>query len=102
MGCLLAVFAGFFPRFAMVVFWILRPNRVDAAFDTWIVPLLGVVFLPLTTLMYTVLWEPGGLEGWEWFWIGIAAVLDISHWGVTATQRDEAARLRSGSADLAP
>jgi hypothetical protein len=102
MGCLLALFAGFFPRFAMIVFWILRPNRVDVAFDTWVVPLLGIIFLPLTTLMYTVLWEPGGLEGWEWFWIGIAALLDLSHWAASATQRDQAMRMRSGPADLAP
>jgi hypothetical protein len=102
MGCLFAMFAGLFPRFALVVFWILRPNRVDAAFDTWILPLLGVIFLPLATLMYVILWEPGGLTGWEWFWVAIAGAFDITHWAASATQREEAARYRPRSTGTAP
>jgi hypothetical protein len=42
-----------------------------------------VAFLPLTTLLYAVLWEPGGLEGWEWFWIALAVILDLTHWDAT-------------------
>jgi hypothetical protein len=105
MGCLFALFAGVFPRFALIIFWILRPARVDAAFDTWLLPLLGIIFLPLATLMYAVLHIPGdSLGGWEWFWIVLAGVLDVTHWAASATQRDEVARLRSGrgGADLAP
>jgi hypothetical protein len=103
-GCLLAMFAGVFPRLALFMFWILRPARVDAAFDTWIVPLLGLIFLPFATLMYIILHVPGvGMGGWEWFWIGVAAVFDIAHWTASATQRSEVARLRSGGdAGLAP
>jgi hypothetical protein len=102
-GCLLAMFAGVFPRLALFMFWILRPARVDAAFDTWIVPLLGLIFLPFATLMYVILHVPGvGMGGWEWFWIGVAALFDIFHWAASATQRNEVARLRSSSADLAP
>ncbi|HZX54916.1 MAG TPA: hypothetical protein VFE86_09545 [Ilumatobacteraceae bacterium] len=96
MGCLFAMLAGLFPRFAVVVFWILRPNRFDAAFDTWIVPLLGVAFLPLATLMYVILWEPGGLTGWEWFWVAIAGVLDVTHWTASAARRNELVPVRSG------
>ena len=86
MGCLLAIFAGVFPRFALVVYWILRPTQVDLAFDSWIVPLLGLIFLPLATLMYVILYHAGGLDGWEWFWVGIAAILDLGHWGASARQ----------------
>ena len=101
MGCLLAGFAGFFPRLALFMFWILRPAKVDAAFDTWILPLLGIIFLPVATLMYAVLYTPGvGLTGWEWFWVVIAGVLDVSHWAVGATQRD--AYGSRDKVDLAP
>ena len=37
--------------------------------------------------MYVILWQAGGLSGWDWFWVGIAALLDIGHWGAGAAQR---------------
>jgi hypothetical protein len=101
MGCLLAAFAGVFPRLGLFMFWILRPARVDAAFDTWILPLLGLIFLPFATLMYAVLYTRGGLSGWEWFWVVVAGLVDVSHWAVGARQRD-AYGLRRDEADLAP
>lgn len=93
MGCLLAVFAGFFPRIMLFLVWILRPNLVDAAFNSWIWPLLGIIFFPFATLLYVILYTPGiGLSGWEWFWVAIAAVFDIGHWGVGFGQRRRQAR----------
>ncbi|HVD57194.1 MAG TPA: hypothetical protein VNC17_10145 [Thermoleophilaceae bacterium] len=87
MGCLLAIFAGFFPRIALVCLWIFT-NDVDRAYDSFIVPLLGLIFLPLTTLVYALLWSPaGGVEGIEWLWVGIALVLDLSAYGGGARAR---------------
>jgi hypothetical protein len=43
MGCLLAVFAGLFPRFALIIFWIARPERMDATFTTFLWPLFGIM-----------------------------------------------------------
>lgn len=63
MGCLFAIFAGIFPRLGLLIIWIARPARVDAAFDTWIWPLLGLIFLPWTTLAIVIAWQPGGLSG---------------------------------------
>jgi hypothetical protein len=103
MGCLFALMAGFFPRIALFILWVARPARVDAAFDTWIIPLLGIIFLPFTTLIYVLLYTPGvGLVGWDWFWIVIAVMLDVSHWAASATQRDQIPGRSSGAADLAP
>src|SRR5262245_48113047 len=65
MGCLFAVIGGIPPRFAFFVWWIMRPAQVDAAFDTFIFPLLGIIFLPLATLLYAVLRTVGGLSGWR-------------------------------------
>jgi hypothetical protein len=82
-GCLFAVFAGFFPRLATLFLWLARPAMVNAAFGgSWLWPILGIIFLPLTTLFYIFLWTPGiGLYGWDWLWIAMAVVLDIGHWG---------------------
>jgi hypothetical protein len=82
--CLFAILAGVFPRIAFLVYWIARPAAVDAAFSTFIWPLLGLIFLPFTTLMYAILWTVGGISGWDWLWIGIAVVLDLSHYGYSA------------------
>jgi hypothetical protein len=46
MGCLFALFAGLFPRLGLFIVWIARPALVNAAFDTWIFPLIGIIFLP--------------------------------------------------------
>jgi hypothetical protein len=87
MGCLLAIFAGFFPRIALVCLWIFT-NDVDRAYDSFIVPLLGLIFLPLTTLVYALAWSPvGGVEGIEWLWVGIALLLGLSTYGGGARAR---------------
>jgi hypothetical protein len=82
--CLFAILAGMFPRIAFAVYWIARPASVNAAFDTFILPLLGLIFLPFTTLMYVILWSPGGLVGWDWMWLGIAVLLDLGHYTYSA------------------
>jgi hypothetical protein len=90
MGFLLAIFAGIFPRLALFIYWIARPAKVDAAFDTFLLPFLGIIFLPFATLIYALLYTPGvALTGWEWFWIVVAAILDIGHWGVGVSQRNQ-------------
>jgi hypothetical protein len=45
MGCLVALFAGLFPRLGLFIIWVARPALVDAAFDTFILPLLGIILL---------------------------------------------------------
>ncbi len=90
MGCLFALFAGIFPRLALFIIWIARPKMVDAAFDSWIWPLLGLIFFPFATLMYVILWTANGLSGWDWFWVVLAGLLDVGHWGASWTQRRQA------------
>jgi hypothetical protein len=93
MGCLLAVFAGLFPRLGLFIVWILRPARVDLAFHSFLVPLLGIIVVPLATLLYVILYTPGvGLTGWEWFWVVVCAVFDLGHWAAAYTQRSALGR----------
>ena len=90
MGCLFALLAGFFPRLALFIVWVARPALVGAAFGTWIVPLLGIIFLPFATLMYVILYTPGrGLTVWEWFWIILAGLFDIAHLAAGIVRRRE-------------
>ena len=81
MGCLFAIFAGAFPRLADIFLWIARPTMFTAPFGgSWVWPLLGIIFLPLTTLFYVFMWSPTrGIEGFDWFWLFLAVVLDLSH-----------------------
>jgi len=62
MCCLVGGAAIIGPRFALALWWILG-NKVELAFDSWVWPLLGLLFAPWTTLAYVIAWQPGGLDG---------------------------------------
>jgi hypothetical protein len=81
MGCLFAIMAGAFPRLGVLFIWLARPVYFNAAFGSWIWPVLGVIFLPFTTLMYVLLWSPGGLGGFDWFWLILAILIDLGQIG---------------------
>ncbi len=85
MPCLFALMAGFVPRLADIFLWLARPAMFNAAFGgSWFWPVLGIIFLPFTTLMYVILWSPGiGLTGWDWMWLILAVMLDLMHYGST-------------------
>jgi hypothetical protein len=84
MGCLFVLLAGFAPRIAAVLFWIFRPQRWDLAFDgSWIWPVLGILFLPVTTIIW-VLVAPGGVAGFDYLWLGIAVFIDVGSTARTA------------------
>ncbi len=84
MPCLFAMFAGFFPRLGTLFIWLARPGYFNAAFgNSWFWPILGIIFLPFTTLMYVIVWSATGLTGWDWMWIALAVVIDIMHYTST-------------------
>lgn len=86
MPCLFALMAGFAPRLAVFFVWLARPTMFSAAFNgSWFWPLLGVIFLPFTTIMYVILWRQGlGLSTWDWMWLVLAVVCDLMHYSSTA------------------
>ena len=50
-----AVFSTLFllgPRAAIIIWWIAQPGRWDAAFSSWLWPLIGFFIAPWTTLMW--------------------------------------------------
>jgi hypothetical protein len=86
MPCLFALLAVFAPRLLNILWWIARPTAYLAAFNGgWFWALLGIIFLPFTTLMYALLWTPGiGLTGWDWLWLILAVFCDLMHYSSTA------------------
>jgi hypothetical protein len=64
------------PRVTLIIFWLFQTSRFNMVFDSIIWPLLGVLFLPWTTLMYVIV-SPGGFSNWDWFWIGLMLLADI-------------------------
>jgi len=69
------VFLG--PRFFNFMWWLIQPARWSLTFNTFIFPLLGVIFIPWTTLMYVII-SPGGVTGWDFMWLGLAFLSDIA------------------------
>ncbi|HEX6121837.1 MAG TPA: hypothetical protein VFY89_01690, partial [Ktedonobacterales bacterium] len=66
MGCLLALLA----RVALLVVWLTTPLVTRAFSGGWLLPLLGILFLPLTTLAYVLVYAYGhGVTGWAWLWV---------------------------------
>ncbi|NIN65880.1 MAG: hypothetical protein GTO63_14540 [Anaerolineae bacterium] len=72
-----ALGAAFFPRLGVLFLWLFTP-LVSRAFDTIIVPILGIIFLPFTTLVYVLVWHPVvGVTGWGWVWVILAFLFDL-------------------------
>ena len=76
MCCFYTILVFLGPRFASIVWWIANPIRWDLAFNSVIWPILGILFLPWTTLMYMLVF-PGGVNGFDWVWLGLAVVGDL-------------------------
>ncbi len=85
--CCLALTAGFLgPRIALFIWWVFG-NKVDVAFDTWIWPLLGLVFLPWTTLAYVVAWGPiDAVSGAGWLLVALGFAADIATYSARAAK----------------
>lgn len=78
MGCLPPLLA----RVAMFGVWIGTP-LVGRAFHrgigAWLLQLLGVLFLPVTTLTYVVVYALGnGVNGAAWLWVVLALLFDLA------------------------
>lgn len=72
---------GFFARLWLLGLWIFGDPLGDA-FNSWVIPALGFILLPWTTLTYACLWIIGSdkVSGWEWIVVGIALLVDYAFW----------------------
>jgi len=87
LGCLLAFGIAVAPRFILVLSWIFS-ERWDLVWrGDVLVPLLGIAFVPFTTVMYMLVWSTGGIVGWDWLWIALGVILDVTKWSNIVYQR---------------
>jgi len=88
MCCFFTTILFFGPRLAFLVYWLFPFGRIKIflAFNTWIWPLLGLIFLPWTTLMYVLVFPIVGLD---WLWLGIALAGDIAGYVGGARNRNQ-------------
>lgn len=89
--CCFALILGFFgPRFGILVWYLADPTRWSLSFSTWVWPLLGSLFAPWTTLMYVAV-APGGVQGFNWFWIVLGILLDLGSYAAQGRKSSERA-----------
>lgn len=81
LGFIILILGG--PRVGNALWWLVQPARYNAAFPNIWVALLGILFLPWTTLMYAASFA-GGIVGWDWLWLGIGFFADIASYGSSA------------------
>jgi hypothetical protein len=81
MPCFVGCLALVFPRLALFLVWLLGGNYISRAYDSWLIPLLGFCFLPLTTLTFAFgvnsLSSPGQMSPLGWLLTGLAVLVDI-------------------------
>lgn len=78
MPCLLALLAVAFPRVAIVLLWLFT-SFFSVFHNSFLIPLLGFIFLPLTLIVYTyLLYNNGGHIGpTQLIFLFIAVVVDL-------------------------
>jgi hypothetical protein len=89
--CLLLILLLLGPRTAIFFWWLTSPERWDRAYDSFLVPFLGFVLAPWTTLAYVVV-APAGVRGLDYLVLGIALLVDI---GASGGGSDRARRRRA-------
>lgn len=75
--CLFLITVFFGPRAAILLWWLIEPGRWDSAFDTFVLPALGFLVVPWTTLLFVAVAPTGSVEGQDWGWLGLGVLLDL-------------------------
>jgi hypothetical protein len=88
--CVLILLAFFTPRIVLFLMWIFT-NYLSRAYDSFLLPFLGFLFLPATTLAYAIAQnEFGGVNGLGLVVVLIGLAVDIGLLGGGARQRRSA------------
>ena len=93
MEWLLAVLA----RVALLVVWVWTPLVSRAFQGGWVLPLLGLLILPVTTLVYVLVYVPGvGVTGLSWLWLVLAFLVDLGAHSAPARRMAQGGNRRTG------
>jgi hypothetical protein len=94
-GCLFALLAVLSPRAALVILWLFTPLVQTVFEDRWLWPLLGLLFLPFTTLMYVLaVGALGPTMFWGWMMVLFGVVMDARGYYDTYANRERVERFR--------
>jgi hypothetical protein len=81
MPCLLTLVVLMFPRVILVLMWLFS-NYLDRAYHGLVIPLLGFIFLPITTIVYAWMVNAGlPIAGFNLVILIIAVLLDAGSHG---------------------
>jgi hypothetical protein len=96
MPCLIGCLALFMPRLALFLVWLFS-DYLGKAYQTTIWPLLGFIFMPLTTLAYAWAWHhgDGSVSGIGLVVVVVAVLFDLGLLGTSESSR-RSVRSRSG------
>ncbi len=87
MPCLLGILAYSFPRVVIVLVWLFS-GYLGRAYQTTLWPVLGFIFMPLTTLAYALaINQQGSLSGFYLVIFVIAVLLDLGTHGMGPRSR---------------
>jgi hypothetical protein len=85
--CVLVALALVGPRFTLVLLWLFS-TYLRTAYDSFLIPLLGFIFLPWTTLAYAFAQNSlGGMSGLGLVVVVLGVLIDIGVLGGGAQQR---------------
>jgi len=78
MCCAFATLVLLGPRVLNALLWLFWPQFNLAFKSEFLGPILGIIFLPWTTLMYVLIWTPAGVQPFGWFLLGLGFFADIA------------------------
>jgi len=91
-------FFALFARLALLAVWLSTPLVDRAYHGFWILPLIGILLLPITTLTYVLVYYIyGSVTGWGWLWVVLAFLLDLAANSAPARSVTQARSTRAGS-----
>jgi hypothetical protein len=77
-GCVVALLGLVLPRFTLFLLWLFT-ERLDRAFDSFLVGFLGFLLLPYTTLLYALVYDAqDGVTGIGWFLVIVGFFFDLA------------------------
>jgi hypothetical protein len=85
MPCFLLLVIVLFPRVALVLMWFFSTYLQRAFHNGLVIPVLGFIFLPVTTIVYA--WELNSgmpTAGINLLWLLVAVVIDLGGLGGSA------------------
>lgn len=79
MCCVLSTLLLIGPRATILVWWLINQPRWNLAFENFLWALVGFLFAPWTTLAYVLVF-PQGINGFDYIWLAIGLMIDLSSW----------------------